>query len=227
MRSQRLSSHRFERVWLEEERFPSAIWLVQCVLEYGPGDVAVACIQRRASRVLDCYEAFRDLHLKPSGSARGDNLSRHRGKTSALVLSLGAGPHIVGVRAMVDRKWGAVTEPGAIGYQRLDTLQKAEGPVLTGSDTQAAGSTLAHMRVGPVGSGKVVGEVDVAVPVAMEPGTSKDWRLPSPGTHFAEACEGADSLVLEGLVLPRTWVQKAGRMHADRLLMVALVDAHT
>lgn len=92
---------------------------------------------------------------------------------------------------------------------------------------QAAGNILAHMRVGLVGYGKVVGEIDVAVPVAMQPGMSRDWKLPSPETHFAEACEGPDSSVLEELVLPHTLVQKAGRMHAERLLMVALMGAHT
>ena len=90
----------------------------------------------------------------------------------------------------------------------------------------AAESILAHKHVGLVGYGKVVGEVNVAVPVAMEPGTSRDWKLPSPGIHFAEACEEPDSYVLEGVVLPRKWEQMAGRMHADRLLMGASVDAH-
>lgn len=91
----------------------------------------------------------------------------------------------------------------------------------------AAESILAHKHVGLVGYGKVVGEVNVAVPVAMEPGTSRDWKLPSPGIHFAEACEEPDSSVLEELVLPRTLERKAGRMHAGRLQMVALVGAHT
>ena len=143
------------------------------------------------------------------------------------MLSQGAGLRIVGARAMVVRKWGAVTELEAVDYRRQGTPQKPGGLVLTEFDMLAAESILAHKHVGLAEYGKVVGEVDVVVPVAMERGTSRDWKLPLPGIHFAEACEELDSSVLEELVLPRTLVRKAGRMHADRLLMVALMGAHT